>query len=73
MNKQQEKKIIGLVESAMLKSKEFTDSLCKDSNPQVKEMLVRHYERQDSMLAIIRAFKGDFVDLNIMAVNIMAE
>ena len=67
MNKQQEKKIIGLVESAFMKSAEFVEALGNNSNPQVKEMVVKHYERQHSMLAILRAFKGDFVDLNTMA------
>lgn len=67
MNKQQEKKIVALIESAMNKSNEFIEELGSNRNPQVKEMVVKHHERMYSMLAILRAFKGDFVDLNIMA------
>lgn len=67
MNKQQEKKIVALIESAINKSNEFIEELGSNQNPQVKEMVVKHHERKHSMLAILRAFKCDFVDLNIMA------
>ncbi len=67
MNKQQEKKIVALIESAMNKSNEFIEELGSNQNPQVKEIMIKYHERQQSMLAILRAFKGDFVDLKIMA------
>lgn len=67
MNKQQEKKIVSLIESSLKKSADFVEALGNSTNPQVKELIVKHSERAHSMLAILRAFKGDFVDLNIMA------